>query len=492
MSERAAVHHALAKAFVELGVTDSARTHAEAASEAEPSNRYYLRMLALVAHQQKDYSRAIALYTRLVELDSGNSEYLTLLALEYMASGDFQKALDLFHRILALDPSDENTRAQVLLLEIKLKHYNSAIETLSGLIEEGEGEEKVRLQLTLGELYVETGQPAMAEKTFREIIGRNSRFAPAWLALLELSMRSEDRNAFRRDLDAFYNTAGLKLAEKKRLAELFYIRSSRDKAYLEPLGIMLAEMERRHPGAAAVGLLRGRMKMREKKPADAVGEFTAVLRKEPANIDAWEELVSALLLQKQYAKAVSAVARAKKLVSGMPMRLLVLEGYTAFQTGDTRKAIRVLEQALNRKQGQKEGWLFIQAASTLAMSYDKLGLAEKSMAMYRQILLLDPGNTLAMNNYAYLLALQGRDLQTAKKLALQAVADEPDNPVYLDTLGWVLFRLGVYQEALVHLEKAASLAPDEAEIVGHLIAVYEKLGMQDKAGKLREMIKPEG
>jgi len=483
---KAAVHHAAARAFLGLGVTDSARTHAEKAAAIEPGNSSYLLQLASVAHQMKDYGRAVAIYTDLVELQPGRSDYLTLLALEHIASGDPEKALGVFQRLLQLDPSDENTRAQVLLLEIKLKHYHEAIETLSGLI--GEGEEKARLQLTLGELYVETGQTALASKTFREIIAANPRFVPAWLALLELSVASNDRSTFLLDLNAFYNTSGLKPEQKTSLAELFYVRAAKDSAYVQPLYGMLAEIEKRHPGETGAAMLKGKLKLREKKPLEAEREFRAILRRRPGHIEAWEDLITAYIMQKEYAKAAGAVAKAKKLAKVTPMRLLVLEGYTAFQVGDTRNAVRLLEKALQEKHREKERWLYLQAASTLAMSYDKLGLREKSLGMYRAILLLDSGNALAMNNYAYLLSLQGSDLATAKNLALKAVAHEPDNPVYLDTLGWVLFRLGEYREALQHLEKASALAPDDLEIAGHLLNVYEKTGAEEKARLLRQRI----
>jgi tetratricopeptide (TPR) repeat protein len=483
----AARDHAISASFLELGVIDSARVYAEKAAAGEPENRYYLRMLAAVAHLMKDYPRAVEIYRQLVQLEPQNSDYLTLLALEHIAAGDPEQALGIFQRLLSLDPSNNSTRSQVLLLEIKLKHYENAIETLSALIEEGE--EKERLKLTLGELYVETGQNGPASKTFREIIAANSRFVPAWLALLELSVKSGDSGRFQLDLDAFYDTSGLKFDQKITLAELFYVRSARDSAYADPFRGMITAIEKRHPGEPKVRLLKGRLLLREKRSFEAVAEFRAVLKKEPSNIEAREELVSAYLLQKEYAKAAYEVEQVKKLPSVSRMRVLVLDGYTAFQSGNTRKAALTLEKAIKLGGREKERWLYLQAASTLAMCYDKLGNAERSMAMYRDILLLDPANVLALNNYAYLLALQGRELDTAKKMALQAVGNEPDNPVYLDTLGWVLYKLGEFTDALGYLEKAVLLAPGEAEIAEHLLDVYEKLGLEEKAVLQREKVK---
>jgi len=483
----AARNHAISASFLELGVIDSARVYAEKAAAGEPENRYYLRMLAAVAHLMKDYPRAVEIYRQLVQLEPQNTDYLTLLALEHIAAGNPEQALGIFQRLLALDPSNNSTRSQVFLLEIKLKHYQNAIETLSALVEEGE--EKERLKLTIGELYVETGQKDLASKTFREIIAANPRFVPAWLALLELSVKSGDRGTFQLDLDAFYDTSALKFDQKITLAELFYVRSARDSAYADPFRGMITAIDKRHPGEPKVMLLKGRLYLREKRSFEAVAEFRAVLKKEPSNVEVREELVSAYLMQKEYAKAAFEVEQVKKLPSVSRMRVLVLDGYTAFQSGNTRKAALLLEKAVKLRGEEKERWLYLQAASTLAMCYDKLGNAERSMAMYRDILLLDPANVLALNNYAYLLALQGRDLDTAKKMALQAVGNEPDNPVYLDTLGWVLYKLGEFTDALGYLEKAVLLAPGEVEIAEHLLDVYERLGFEEKAVFQREKVK---
>ncbi len=483
----AARDHAISGSFLELGVIDSARVYAEKAAAGEPENRYYLRMLAAVAHLMKDSPRAVDIYRQLVQLEPQNTDYLTLLALEHIAAGDPEQALGIFQRLLALDPSNNSTRSQVLLLEIKLKHYQNAIETLSALVEEGE--EKERLKLTLGELYVESGQNDLASKTFREIIAANPHFVPAWLALLELSVKSGDSGTFQLDLDAFFDTSKLKFDQKITLAELFYVRSARDSVYADPFRGMITAIDKRHPGEPKVMLLKGRLYLREKRSFEAVAEFRAVLKKEPSNVEAWEELVSAYLMQKEYAKAAYEVEQVKKLPSVSRMRVLVLDGYTAFQSGNTRKAALLLEKAVKLRGEEKERWLYLQAASTLAMCYDKLGNAERSMTMYRDILLLDPANVLALNNYAYLLALRGRDLDTAKKMALQAVGSEPDNPVYLDTLGWVLYKLGEFTDALGYLEKAVLLAPGEVEIAEHLLDVYERLGLEEKAVPQREKVK---
>ena len=136
---------------------------------------------------------------------------------------------------------------------------------------------------------------------------------------------------------------------------------------------------------------------------------------------------------------------------------------------------------------KKQKKLYVQAGSILALCYDKLGYSDKSIHLYKSILDLDSGNILMMNNLAYILAVQGKELPRAKKLAMKAVAAEPVNGGYLDTLGWVLFRMGKYEKARETLEKAVELEPLEAEIQDHLGIVYEKLGNTKKAIEMQKM-----
>ena len=63
----------------------------------------------------------------------------------------------------------------------------------------------------------------------------------------------------------------------------------------------------------------------------------------------------------------------------------------------------------------------------------------------------------------------------------QAVDAEPDNMAYRDSLGWVLFRLGKYPEAVAELEKAAAGKKPDGVVLDHLGDAYRKAGQRDKA-----------
>jgi tetratricopeptide (TPR) repeat protein len=121
-----------------------------------------------------------------------------------------------------------------------------------------------------------------------------------------------------------------------------------------------------------------------------------------------------------------------------------------------------------------------------------LGDYAKAVRYGRAALALLPDDPLVRNNLAYELAEQAasrQELQEALSLATSAVdaarADpdvkDEDMGVYLDTLGWVQYKLGAYDKAAPLLAQAADLAPTYAEILYHLASAYKALGRDAQA-----------
>ena len=101
------------------------------------------------------------------------------------------------------------------------------------------------------------------------------------------------------------------------------------------------------------------------------------------------------------------------------------------------------------------------------------------------VLAIDPEDGLGTLNYlGYMWADRGEKLDQALELIQRAVALEPDNGAYVDSLGWAYFRLGRLSEARHHLEEAARLIPEDATILEHLGDLYVALEIPDKAREL--------
>ena len=98
---------------------------------------------------------------------------------------------------------------------------------------------------------------------------------------------------------------------------------------------------------------------------------------------------------------------------------------------------------------------------------------KKSLEYFEKALDLDPENPNACNSLGYTLADLELELDRAERLCKGAVKKQPRNPAYFDSLGWVMFRQGRFEEAKQLLRKALDLAGNNKTIAGHLRAVME-------------------
>lgn len=104
------------------------------------------------------------------------------------------------------------------------------------------------------------------------------------------------------------------------------------------------------------------------------------------------------------------------------------------------------------------------AFSLLGDIYQKAGNYERSFQYYDSCLVYNPDDAMALNNYAYYLSLQNMKLDTAEVMSRKSNELEPDNATYLDTLAWILYLKGNYEEANRYIDRALELMkPEEME-----------------------------
>ena len=114
--------------------------------------------------------------------------------------------------------------------------------------------------------------------------------------------------------------------------------------------------------------------------------------------------------------------------------------------------------------------------------YHTLGDTPRMYADYDSTLMYDPDNISVLNNYAYYLSVEGRDLERALKMSARTLDEEPLNATFLDTYAWILFKMKRYNEALGYMEKALRyLETDNPEIYEHYGDVLFMCGEKEKA-----------
>jgi tetratricopeptide (TPR) repeat protein len=130
----------------------------------------------------------------------------------------------------------------------------------------------------------------------------------------------------------------------------------------------------------------------------------------------------------------------------------------------TRKT-KMAEFELSRL--QKSGFESVQLYTTLAYAAWAQRNVKGALDYYERALDMDENNTTAMNGLGYVLVETNNDLMRGLRLCRRAVDRKPQNPAYLDSLGWAYFKNGEVLEARGWLRRAMDLAPREKEIRDH-------------------------
>jgi tetratricopeptide (TPR) repeat protein len=119
----------------------------------------------------------------------------------------------------------------------------------------------------------------------------------------------------------------------------------------------------------------------------------------------------------------------------------------------------------------ESGFRSAQVYSTMAYALYMQGKTEEGIGYYAKALEIDAENATALNSLGFILADEGKDLKKALTFCRKAVDKRPNNPAYLDSLGWAYFRLERTSEAREYLKRALELAPGREEIIAHMKAV---------------------
>ena len=118
---------------------------------------------------------------------------------------------------------------------------------------------------------------------------------------------------------------------------------------------------------------------------------------------------------------------------------------------------------------------------SLGVSLERLGETRAAETHLLRAIEINPSDAYALNYLGYWWADEGRNLEEAIDMIERAVSKRPDSGFFVDSLGWVHFRLGDPVTAVRYLERATELEPSDPEITGHLGDVYWVLGRRDEA-----------
>jgi tetratricopeptide (TPR) repeat protein len=218
--------------------------------------------------------------------------------------------------------------------------------------------------------------------------------------------------------------------------------------------------------------LKVRIYQDQKQPDKALAAARQILARSPKNPQLHQMLGELLLIQRQPQAAIAPLEEAIAL-NPRPIAALQLLALAYKQMPDSDKAVQQLEE----KTADPKASPYL--SLVLASIYEQEHKYDKAINIYNGLLARNVLTPLARNNQAYLIAEYEptpENLTRAQKLISQTLEDFPEDPSFLDTMGWVLCKQGNFVEARTYLEKALDKAQNQPVVLYHLGWCEAKLG----------------
>jgi tetratricopeptide (TPR) repeat protein len=432
-----------AQVYSDRGDDKAAADMFERAAQKNPSAASWAR-LAGTYEQLKEYELAAEAVNKALALNPPNADELKKALASYLLSaGKYQEAADAFESIAADNPDDAEAWLRLSQLNIQLGNLPKAREAA----EKAMSLEPDNLQISYNEasLLQAEGKPRDAIRALRSVIDKSAR--PNY---------SASQKAGRIDLLE-------KLAVMNRMLDQ---PTEAVAAYREI--IALDNNTEAQYTAEIIDTYRGGKKLDE-----AQKEADAAVKKFPNDRGV---RIARASLEADLGHADAAAGDVRKLLGsgGAEDRGIYLTLAELYEKGkkyeDAGKALDEAEK-LSPDQDSKTSVWFMRGAM-----YEKMKNVQLAEGEFRKVLAVHPDHTATLNYLGYMLTDRNIRLNEALGMIEKAIAREPNNGAYLDSLGWAYFRLGRMAEAEEQIKKAVDLSPGDPTMHDH----YADVLMQRK------------
>jgi tetratricopeptide (TPR) repeat protein len=468
---QAATEYAISKDYSALGKHALATQHGAEAVRLDSLNILYHHNLATVYLNAYQPDLAAKEFERIIQIDSNNVDGLYNLARLYQTSKPL-RALEIYERILDRTGDEWEILLQTAETYNSLGRYDEAAEKYKHMLEL-DPSNKI-LQRQLAEIYGRAGKFPEAQKMLEGILEADPKNAEALASLADVYM---EQHQFDRALPIYQK---LLLQEKQnpeirlRIGIAYVGQADHDSTFVDKAKPVFEQLNKDIPNDWRPCYYLGVIAARQAKDSVAREYFEKVTRLAAWNGDAWWYLGSSYFDKGEYRQLVDAMHKAEKALP-KDHRMPFLLGLAYSRTNENDQAIAAFHRSLELKPDD------INTLSTLALTLDGLHRYRESDSLYERALKVDPHSHLVMNNYGYSLAERGLQLERALQMSLQAIKAEPNNDSYLDTVGWVYFKLGHYDEAQQYISKAIGAGGASATVYEHMGDIQYKLGEKKKA-----------
>ncbi len=475
---------------------------AAAKKQAEATARF---MHGLILEDEGEFEAAIGEFQKVIDIDPSNWTLASRLATELVKRSQIARAIDILKNTAEARPKD--ARPLLLLANI----YNRNLGKPQVALRYAEQALKLSPDTfdpyaTLHEIYTALGNTAKAKETLKTAELHNSTNGEFWLRLgtmraaMELDGRSgvPPSKEVLQPINAIFEKAAVHGADNINILAAvadYYVLTLQlarsipyyEKAVdlepsrmdlLEKLGRSYQEAERHsdairifkrmvevNPMQPGIYYVLGLLYSKVGKPEEAANAFERSAEINPTEPNAFLEAARLLVQINQHERAIALLDKATKQFPEFELEINFQLLYPLGRAKRHAEALAAAERILTKVEAERPELLSVDLYYTFGGIAYQAKNWKRAAEFYRLAIKLDPDNAAqAYNDLGYMWLELDMNIDEAGQLIERALELEPDKGAYVDSLGWYYYKKGDYETALVHLLRAAELAPADQEL----------------------------
>jgi tetratricopeptide (TPR) repeat protein len=390
----------------------------------------------------------------------------------YQMEGEWRKAAEILQPLISENPMRLELQRQQAYFYLRAGDAREARDRFRALV--AADAKDIRSQFYLAEALNDLEEYAEAEKIFRELIAADPKDVD-YVTSLGLSLAGQKKwdeasATFTKMLGMSGLPENLGAVARTQLAYIDLQRGNYEAAIETAKPIFIFNNK---PNTQGINIALEALK-KQKKPADAVTLLAPLAARFPEDPFVQSRYVEMLLRAGKNDTAKTVASMQAKV--GTRNVVAMSEAY--MQAEDHAGAIAVLRGAIANRPEEID--LQFQLGSVYERSEDR----KASEEVFLEVLKKNPDHAPSLNYLGYMWAERGVNLDRAQEMLTRAVGQDPDNGAYVDSLGWVYFRLGKLDLAEKFLTDATQLLPRDATVHEHLGDVLAKRGDMQRALQL--------
>lgn len=443
---------------------------------ADSTNKWYMGLYGQALIINDHYAEAMPIYRRLIHTDDKNPDNYRIMAMLYQ-----QQQMPL-SAIAIIDSAEMRLGKFPQMGALKRRLYvitgqfDRAIDEAKQAVEETPYDQSLVVQL--GEAYAAAGRDSMARATLKSAVEMDSTNIEALSSFIDYSMRKNNVAEYLSTMRQLYAQKGFPLDRKIDMLKRFMDDRRFYGENYHLIGKLAATLAIHYPKEKRVVDTYGEHLIAGGSLDSALEHFKAHLSDKPAQMDYYMAVIDI----EDYKQRADSVDRYVQMaVEQFPdnAMLYIRKANRLYVKDNLMGAVETFEQAMQYADNdtlRSQLWGYIGdtyhliaerntlikqkkiKADTLAypVKMNPKAAAKLCYEAYDKSLSLHYDNASVLNNYAYYLSEEERDLSLALKMSARAIELERNNSTYLDTYAWILYKQGLYEEARKYMRQALS------------------------------------